>query len=83
MGLSLDTGRLGDSIDRDLVSDALERLDEFDCSPVAAFRFDLLSVRHTDDRGSESPLWLFCRRSVSANLFRNEEVLEVKDPAAE
>jgi hypothetical protein len=56
VGLSRDTGRLGDSMDLDLAREPLEKLDWFICSPVAAVRFDLLRVRHTEGRESESPL---------------------------
>jgi hypothetical protein len=82
VGLSRDIGRLGESMDLDLPREPFDRL-EFICSPVAVFRDDLLSVRHTEGRGSESPLWLFCRSSVSANLFRSEDVFDVRDPAVE
>lgn len=81
VGLSRETGLLGDSIDFDRLRDPLERLDGPICSPVATLRpLDLLSVRHTEWR---SLSLLFERRRVSANLLRNEDAFEVRDPVAE
>lgn len=81
VGLSRDMGRLGDSMDFDRVTDPFDKLEETNGSPVATFRFDLLSVRQTEGR-SPSPL-LFCRNKVSAKRFRKDEVFEATDPVAE
>lgn len=84
VGLSREIGRRpGDSIDFERLRDPFDRLEEAICSPVAALRLLLLKVRHMVGRESESVLLLFCRNSVSANLLRKEDALEVKDPVAE